>query len=289
MIARFLVLISVLLIFACPAFAQDDVSSAAADSAMNSFWSRWVVGPETVQIGDMARLEFDDRFAFGHPEQARELLEFWENPSSGRELGCLTSSGPEDWFVFFEFDDIGYVKDDEKEDLDADAILESMIEGTKRGNEVRRDRGWSELELVGWAVEPTYNELTNNLEWGTIVESEGRQSVNYSVRILGRAGVMQVQLVCDVASLHTYLPAFRESLVGFNFNPGNTYAEFKEGDKIAEYGLAALVAGGALAGLAKAGILKKLLKPLIFGLVIAAGFFRRMLARLFGRGQADAA
>lgn len=289
MIARSLVVISLLFTVACPAFAQDDTYSAAADSAMNSFWARWVVGPDEVPIGDMARLEFDDRFAFGYPEEARALLEYWENPSNGRELGCLTSSGPEDWFVFFEFDDIGYVKDDEKEDLDADAILESMIEGTKRGNEVRRERGWAELELMGWAVEPRYDELTNNLEWGTIVASDGHQSVNYSVRILGRKGVMQVQLVCGAADLQTYLPGFRESLVGFSFNPGNTYAEFKEGDKIAEYGLTALVAGGALAGLAKAGILKKLLKPLIFGFVLVAGFFRRIFARLFGRGQADAA
>ena len=42
-------------------------------------------------------------------------------------------------------------------------------------------------------------------------------------------------------------------LTGFQYLPGETYADVQEGDKIAEYGLAALIAGGAAAVATKKG------------------------------------
>jgi uncharacterized membrane-anchored protein len=47
---------------------------------------------------------------------------------------------------------------------------------------------------------------------------------------------------------------------GYAFKPGQTYAEYREGDKIAKYGLAALIAGGGLAVAAKTGLLAGLFK-----------------------------
>ena len=283
------VLVLATVLHSSPAQAQSEEALSPADEAAaeamrmaaEQFWSEWEVGPGEGALGTVATVDVPEAYLFGDGDHARTLLEMWENPTSDIELGCVTpAAGDEDWYVFFEFDPIGYVRDDEQNDLDADAILASLREGNKRGNDERRRRGWPTIELVGWAVPPRYEPTTHNLEWATIVESEnGSQSVNYSVRLLGRSGVMSAELLCDPTEMEAKLPEFRRILAGFGFVPGGRYAEFRQGDKVAAYGLSALVAGGAVAGLAKAGLLKKLLKPLLFALLFAGG----AIWRLFGR------
>jgi len=51
------------------------------------------------------------------------------NPTNGRELGFLAPTNM-DWFVVFEFDSIGFVKDDDKDKLDAEAMLKAIKAGT---------------------------------------------------------------------------------------------------------------------------------------------------------------
>ena len=162
------------------------------------------------------------------------------------------------WFVLFQFDDSGYVKDDEKDELDADALLESIQEGDEEGNNQRKAQGLEALYTEGWAIKPKYNESTNNLEWGIILRDEsGDRNVNYNTKLLGRHGVMHVTLVCDPEELEAILPVYQKLLSGYTYKPGKTYGEYEEGDKVAAYGLTALVAGGALYGAAKLGLLAK--------------------------------
>jgi uncharacterized membrane-anchored protein len=268
------------LLLAAPATAQaQDAAFTPEQQEAEEFWASWDSGPATSDVGSMAEIEFDERFIFGGPSQAQALLQAWENPLSGRELGCLTPVSDVPWYVFFEFEDTGYVPDDEQDELDPDAMLQAIREGNERGNEERRRRGWAELEIIGWEVEPAYNPATNNLEWAILGRSVEGESINYDVRLLGRHGVMSAQLLCSPEDLDAALPEFREALMGFRYKSGKTYAEFQQGDKIAEYGLTALVTGGVLAGLAKAGILKKLLKPLIFVVVGVGAWLRRFLGR----------
>jgi uncharacterized membrane-anchored protein len=68
------------------------------------------------------------------------------------------------WFVTFQFSDTGYIDDSEKEDLDADELMESLQEGQEAANEERERRNIGTLTLTGWASKPSYNESTNNLE-----------------------------------------------------------------------------------------------------------------------------
>ena len=63
---------------------------------------------------------------------------------------------------------LGYVSDDEKDELDAEAILDSIRQGTEAGNEEREKRGWPTMNIVGWHEEPHYDENTNNLSWAII-------------------------------------------------------------------------------------------------------------------------
>jgi uncharacterized membrane-anchored protein len=246
---------------------------------------QWQVGPGQMNLGNIAQLNLRDGYRFLDARGARLLMERLQNPTNGRELGVVAPTEGFDWFVVFEFDDVGYVKDDEKDALDAEALLASIRKGAEHGNKLRRERGWAPLEIVGWQKPPFYDPRTNNLRWAILGSSEGSGVVNYSTRLLGRGGVMEADLVLDPAALDGALPRFDTLLDGFSFKPGQRYAEFRSGDKVAAYGLTALVAGGAGAAAAKSGLLGKLWKGIVLAVVGAAAALRRFFARLFGRSD----
>jgi len=98
-------------------------------------------------------------------------------------------------------------------------------------------------------------------------EPEATPVVNYSTRLLGRTGLMNVDLVLSPDEMGAVVPEVANLMSGFQYTPGKRYAEFRQGDKVAAYGLTALVAGGAGAVAAKTGLLAKAWKWLILLLV----------------------
>jgi uncharacterized membrane-anchored protein len=160
---------------------------------------------------------------FADANDTRIIMEANQNPLTGREMGFVAPAN-ENWFAVFEFDDVGYVKDDEKDSLDADALLDSIKQGTEAGNKERLKRGWAIMTIVGWEQQPRYNETTHNLEWAVRAQSEGESVVNHNTRLLGRGGVMEVTLVTDPATLTETLPKFKKMLAGFEVKQGHRYA-----------------------------------------------------------------
>jgi uncharacterized membrane-anchored protein len=275
-------LVAALLLLSAFAGLAQEPPQSEADKVLKSI--DWVVGPGKGAMKDLAAIDVPAGYIFAKAADVPKLMELMQNPVSGKEAGFLA---PEDmsWFMVFEFDDIGYVKDDERDKLDADAILTNIKEGTAAGNEERKKRGWVTMNIVGWEQQPRYDPSSNNLTWAVRAESEGNQIVNFNTRILGRGGVMEVALVCDPPQLAGVLPTSQKLLTKYSFNEGQRYAEFKKGDKIAAYGLAALITGGGLAVAAKSGLLAKLLKVLAkFGIFIAAGA-AAIFKKLFGKKE----
>jgi len=235
-------------------------------------------GPTLGELGTTAKVKVPDGFVFAGGNDTRLIMETMRNPTSGRELGFLAPAG-EDWFAVFEFDEVGYVKDDEKGSLDAEALLNSIKEGTEESNKERVRRGWSTLHVVGWETPPRYDEGTHNLEWAVRAESEGKPIVNYNTRLLGRGGVMEVTLVTDPSTLAETLPKFKTMLAGFDFSTGQRYSEFRPGDKMAAYGLTGLIVGGGAAVLAKSGAFKWIWKALVAAAVAIGGIVKRIFSR----------
>jgi uncharacterized membrane-anchored protein len=240
-------------------------------------------GPLEGDLGGMATIPVPEGYRFVGKGGAGKFMEMTGNLSDGSELGVLLS-GDNSWFVVFEFSDEGYIKDEDR-DLDADAILASIKEGTSEANKVRRERGWATLEVVGWHQKPFYDPQTHNLTWAIIGSSENSRSINHSTRMLGRKGVLRVNLVLSPEDVDKAVPAFNSLLGGFSFNQGHRYAEFRSGDKVAQYGLTGLIVGGAGVALVKTGLLQKLWKPIVLGLLAIAGAMRRFVGGLFRRGQ----
>jgi len=227
---------------------------------------QWQRGPMVARLGDSAEIKVPKGFIFADGEGARKFLELNHNPTDGTEVGLLApQSEQESWFVIFEFNSVGYVKDDDRSSLDADALLKSIQEGTEEANKEREKRGWTPFHINGWYTHPYYDAVTHNLTWAVNgSEDKGANpAVNYSVRVLGRRGTMNIDLVLDPKDMTAVEPVFKSLMDGYRFTEGNRYADFVSGDKLAGYGLTALIAGGAGAVAAKTGLLAKFWKLIV--------------------------
>lgn len=225
--------------------APEDDDPGAAFRALD-----WHSGPGTEQVVGKATLKTPDaQILFLDEKNSTEFLRLTGNlPEPGNNI---VLSGDQGWWAGFSFNPIGYVKDDEK--IDADAILKTIKDTDGPANKERQRLGLRSLHTEGWHVPPHYDTQTKRLEWGIKLNSEGQTVLNYTIRLLGRTGVMSATLVSSPETLDRDVTSFKQVLQGFEFNSGERYSEFKEGDRIAEYGLAALIVGGAAAVATKKG------------------------------------
>jgi uncharacterized membrane-anchored protein len=238
----------------------------------------WQRGPSEARIGSVATIKVAEGQAFLDGPNTRHFLELNQNPPRDNHYTLLGSR----WFAVFHFEASGYVKDDEK--LDPDALLKTLQAGDEPSNQERKRLGMPAMYTVGWHVPPHYDTTTKQLEWGMRIRTEDNQTlVNYTIRLLGRRGVVKATLVSDPGRLEHDTAEFRDALASYAFVPGERYAEFRAGDRVAEYGLAALVLGGAAAVATKTGFGKALAKFVVVGVAAMgsaiAAFFRRLRRR----------
>jgi uncharacterized membrane-anchored protein len=248
-------------------------------------------GPTNANLGGFGKIDVPDRYVLLDGATTRKRLTKAGEPVSGNEVGWLIPTNAE-WSVIFEFKETGYIKDDDKDKLDADKLLATIKAGNEEGNKEREKAGKPRVEVVGWDVPPHYDDTTHNLEWAIRGSVEGQPILNYNTRLLGRKGVMEVVLIIDPKDVPGTLPQFKDLLAGYAFQAGQSYAEYRKGDKVAKYGLAALVVGGAAVGAAKLGllgplllVLKKAWKLVVIGFVAVIGFFKKMFAKITGKDR----
>lgn len=245
-------------------------------------------------LGGVAKIAIPKGYRFTHGSGASRVLELFGNLPQPSASGLLTTEGFGPWIIF-GYDDSGHVKDDEKNDINADKLLALRREGLAESNKVRKERGIHELAILGWAMPPRFNDTTKTLEWAVRIQSldgTGGESVNYETRLLGRTGSMKVQLVCDPAEFQPLLAEFQKVMGGFSYVEGQRYAEFREGDRIAEYGLTALVAGAGVVAASKMGlfgklglVFAKLGKAAILLVVGALAGLKKLFGKIFGSRQ----
>ena len=270
-------LVSVLVLGAlAPSIAWSQAPSER-DSARRDIASlAWQRGPTDGQIGKVATIKVAQGQAFLDGPNTRRFLELNQNPPRDNHYTLVGGDG--NWFAIFYFENSGYVKDDEK--LDPDGILKSLQATDEPSNKERKRLGMPPLYTVGWHVPPHYDVATKRLEWGMRLRTDANDAiVNYTIRLLGRRGVVHATLVSDPEHLDRDIADFKTALTSYGFVPGEKYAEFRSGDRIAEYGLAALVLGGGAAVAVKSGFGKALAKFVVVGVVAlgsaVAAFFRR--------------
>ena len=80
------------------------------------------------------------------PDSLEQFFKLTHNFYSKKELGVVLDSAG--WMLFFDFADVGYVKDDDKDKLDAEKLMASMRENQEAANEHRKKQGWEEASLA---------------------------------------------------------------------------------------------------------------------------------------------
>lgn len=245
--------------------------------------------------GDKAEIKVPAGFKFLNKQQSQFVLtKVWGNPPGSAEnaLGMIfpehTNPYSDSSFAFVvEFEEIGYVKDDDAEKIDYDDMLASLQKEEKAANEERVKQGYPSIHVVGWAQKPYYDKKNKVLHWAKELQfsdNDGDHTLNYEIRILGRHGVLSLNAVCTMQELPLVKANIDKVLHMASFTDGNTYFDFDpKMDNVATWTIGGLVAGKVLA---KAGFFAIILKYLgvfwkfiLLGLAAFAGFFKKLFIR----------
>ena len=91
--------------------------------------------------------------------------------------------------VTYTFNDLGYIKTDDWEKVDKNAILQEIKRNTKAGNK-HREAGYPSVFVDGWIQEPYLDKESAIVYWAISVrDSEGGKFINARAIKLGRGRV----------------------------------------------------------------------------------------------------
>lgn len=224
--------------------ATEDPNAAiwqAANAAM-------VRGPQSIELLDQAKMELPEGYGFVPRAQAERVMQIMGNQTGSSFLGLIFPLSDAGWFVTVDFEDSGYIKDEEARDWDADGLLENLKDGTEEGNKHRINVGVPPIRVTRWIESPAYDATAHQLVWSAELRLRDGEDpdpgVNYNTYVLGREGYISLDLVTSVSTVESEKPAARELLAAVSFNEGKRYDDFNAStDKVAAYGIAALVGG----------------------------------------------
>ncbi len=265
-----------------------------ADSLEKTFKYQHGTIPLSNGIGS---IKIPDGFKYLDKANAEKVLyDLWKNPREDNgtlgfimpeNTGILTDSS----FIFnIEYDDIGYVKDDDADKINYNDLLDEIKKDEKEGNPQRVAAGYKPVYIIGWAVTPFYDKERKILHWAKELKfgTDSILTLNYNVRILGRKGVLVLNAIATMDQLKNVQANLPKVMDIVSFGDGNKYKDFDPGiDKVAAWTIGGLVAGKILA---KVGFLAVILKFWKVGMIALAGGFtamRKKIAGLFKRKKKD--
>lgn len=215
------------------------------------------------------------------------------NPASaveGNDGMIAPKANGQNWFAVIEYAPAGHVADSDESSINYDDLLNQIKTSADEETKQRRDNKLQGYRVIGWAQKPYYDATNKKLYWAKALQFDGENSetLNYDIRVLGRAGYVNVKIVDSINQLANINAQVPTILSMVNFTKGNSYTDYVEGtDHKAAYGIAGLIAGGILA---KAGFFKgllvlaaafwKVIAVAVVGFFAAVGnFFRKLLGR----------
>ncbi|RFZ83745.1 DUF2167 domain-containing protein [Shinella sp. WSJ-2] len=254
--------------------------------------------------GANATLNIPADFYYLDPKDTKTVIvDIWGNPADAAEgmLGMIfpakyAPTETEAWGSLVEYSADGYISDLDAATTDYDDLLKTLKESVAESNIEREKQGFPTITLVGWASAPRYDQAAHALHWARDLifgnEQPTSHTLNYSVRLLGREGVVQYNFVADLSQLEEIKAAIPSVIKLVQFDKGKTYEDYQQGDKLAAYGLAGIIAAGAGAKVAaKVGLLAvalAFLKKGGFLIVLLFGGVVRFFRGLFGKKSPDA-
>lgn len=289
--------VAVLSVWSQATAAQPSPQQVAEQARLEGIVSR--LRPQTGRISISAAdatLAVGDQYYFLDAADSRKVLtDLWGNPPSSVDgvLGMVFPAGAspldDTWGAVVTYSADGYVSDQDAAEINPDTLLASLREGEDEDNRARQAEGFATVHLAGWAEPPVYDAQKHNLIWAKVLKFGDMkdQTLNYDVRVLGRRGVLSLNIVAGIDDLATVGPAAAALMNTASFDAGSRYADYQAGvDQQAAYGVAALITGGAAVAVAKkVGLLGVLLLVLKKGgvfLLAALGGGMAWLKKQFG-------
>ncbi|KPJ88753.1 MAG: hypothetical protein AMJ53_16425 [Gammaproteobacteria bacterium SG8_11] len=238
---------------------------------------------------NVATLKIPDSFYYLNPTDAdKVLVDVWGNPPGEPTLGMLFPEGMtpfdgDSWGVTIQYEEDGYVKDEDADEINYDDLLAQMQQEARESSEQRIAAGYDSIEIVGWAAKPFYNKQQHKLHWAKELKfGDGElNTLNYNIRVLGRKGVLVLNFIAGMDQKPLIDQNLDTVLAMAEFDQGFRYEDFNpELDKVAAYGIGALVAGKVMAktGMIAAALLflKKFWIFILIGLgAVFSKFFKR--------------
>lgn len=262
---------------------------AYADSIVGTF--EYETGEVTIGNG-IAALHVPAGFKYLDPDGSETVLtNLWGNPPSEPGEGSLgmlfkeneTPMSDSSFAINITYSEEGYVDDGDAKDIDYDDLLSSMQESEMAVNEQREELGYEPIHIVGWASSPFYDSENKKLHWAKELKfgNAEENTLNYSIRVLGRKGIMEMNVIGQMDVLDQVKNNIDAILPAVNFTEGNRYADFNPDiDEVAAYGIGGLIAGKVLAKAGFFALLAKFWKFILIGLIAAfAG-----VKKIFGIG-----
>ena len=256
---------------------KQEMMNQFIDSLEKSF--KWQSG--TVSLSNNAiKLNVPYDFRFLNAEQSQYILEtLWGNLKDASVLGMIFPSNlsplsDSAWAYIVTYNEMGYVKDGDADDINYDDLLKEMQKDSEASNLERAKQGLSKFNLIGWAQKPFYDKEHKVLHWAREFKAEGadENTLNYDIRVLGRKGVLSLNAVARMSQLPEVKSNIDAVLKMAQFSEGFAYKDFDSNvDEVAAWTIGGLVAGkvlakvGILAGLAKFG------KLIVIGLAALGG------------------
>lgn len=226
-------------------------------------------------------LNVPNGFRFLDRKQASYVLsDLWGNPADSVILGMLVPDkmsvlDSNAWVFTIYYDEMGYVKDDDANDIDYDDLLKDQQKSILEENDERVKNNYEPVSLIGWASPPYYDSNRKVLHWAKELkfgESE-INTLNYNLRVLGRKGIFLINAIADMKALPQVKLNVDKVLSSVSFNSGSKYEDFDpKMDNVAAYTVGGLVAGKVLA---KAGFfvfLAKFWKLIAVALAASGGY-----------------
>jgi len=272
----FAAVIGLLVVIGGPAMAQQELEDILRSLTFRT---------GTISLGnDLATITQTKNFRFLDSADTETFLtEVWGNPP-GTGKGTLGMIFPADggladddaWGVVVSYETTGHISDEEAGTIDYDQLMADMKAAVVEESKKRVKQGQEQFSLLGWARKPHYDATEKKLYWAKRYRfgDDPEETLNYEIRVLGRKGVLSLNVISSMRELPTIDSKVNSILSMVRFNKGNTYAEYDSSvDHTAAYGIAGLIAGGVLG---KAGFFKGLIALLLaskklFGLALFGG------------------
>ena len=268
--------------------AQEDTTAAYYDKIEKAL--KYETGKITLTEGE-GIVNVPKGFKFLNAEQTQHVVsDLWGNPKDESILGSLVPDGKgvthsNSWLFVISYQGDGFVKDDDANDIDYDDLLKTMKEDTKTTSEERKKAGFEEVQLVGWASKPYYDNNLKVLHWAKELKFGKDQvnTLNYDLRVLGRKGMYNISAVSNMAELAEVKASIPGILKSVEFNDGHKYLDFDaDTDTVAAWTIGGLVAGKVLAKVGFFAILAKFGKIIIIGIIAAFAGLKKFL---FGKKE----